>query len=313
MFTSALRSDKAKSSEVASGLRQDFASMNDGASATAGHFSADLPASVRVDARLKLGVERFGAETRLAQRHESGAFRFRFPRAHGRPPEAVTVNIAGGLAGGDRVLAELRVGEGASLAFTSAAAERIYRSAGDTTRLSSRLILETGARALWLPQETILHNGARVERRFEIDIAVDARLLFGEILYFGRRASGEGYDAGMMRESWRVRHAGRLALADETRLDGLALALGADKAALGHHVAMATLLFAHPDAGEALEPVRAVLDAEETLESGATDLGPLVLVRLLSADAARLRGLVLELAALLAARIGMPMPRALLN
>lgn len=313
MFTSALRSDKAKSREVASGSREDFAAMKELAGTAAPCFPADLPASVRVDARLELGVERTGAETRLSRRHESGAFRFRFPRAHGRPPEAVTVNIAGGLAGGDRVSADLRVGEGASLAFTSAAAERVYRSAGDTTRLSSRLVLEAGARALWLPQETILHNGARVERRFEIDIAADARLLFGEMLYFGRRASGEGYDTGTVRESWRVRHAGRLTLADETRMDGLALARGADKAALGHHVAMATLLFAHPDAGEALEPIRTLFPDDGAMEAGATDLGPLVLVRLLSPDAARLRGLVLELAALLAARIGMPMPRALLN
>jgi len=290
MFTSALRSDATDTEPV-----------------------ADLPASVRVDARLELAVERVQEETRLSHRHESGALRFRFPRTHGAPPEAVIVNIAGGLAGGDRVAADIRVGKGAALALSSAAAERVYRSAGDSTRLTSRLRLEPGASLLWVPQETILHDRSVIERRFEIDLAVRSRLVFVEMLYFGRRASGEGFERGMLRESWRVRHGGRLVLAEETRMEGEALSLYAHPAALGHHVAMATLIFAHADAGEVLEPIRAVLSRDEMLESGASDLGPLVLVRLLSPDAARLRRLVLELALFLTARIDLPMPRALLS
>lgn len=291
MFTSASRSDPA---DLRSG-------------------PVDLPASVRVDARLELGVERNGGETRIASRIEAGAFRFRFPRTHGHPPEAVTVNIAGGLAGGDRVSTEITAGEGASISLTSAAAERIYRSAHDTTQLAARLMVKDDATVLWLPQETILHNGSSVQRRFEIDLMRRARLLFAEMLYFGRRAAGEVYDRGSLRESWRLRVSGQLVLADETRMEAEIGSPYTHPAALGLHVAMASVIFACEDAGEALEPIRALLDDEGEVESGATCLGALVLIRLLAPDAARLRALVMRLVKFLAARLGQPLPRALLT
>jgi urease accessory protein len=279
----------------------------------------DLPASVRVDARLRLDIAFADGQSRIIERREAGAFRFRFPRAHGRAPEAVMVNIAGGLAGGDTLGAEIAVGEGATLAVSSAAAERIYRSAGDTTHLSTRLALDPDATALWLPQETILHDGARVSRRIEIEVAASARLVFGEMLFLGRRASGEGYGYGGLRESWRLRREGKLILADETRFGGDFAADILRPAALGSHVAMATLLLAHPDAGDHLAAIRANLDdevqrdADLGLECGASDLGGLVLIRFASHDAARLRARYLRLAERLATLVGQPMPRALMN
>lgn len=278
-----------------------------------GEAFADLPASVRVDARLKLHVRAEAGVTRLCERHEAGAFRFRFPRAHGRPPEAVLVNIAGGLAGGDRVASAISVGEGASLSLTSAAAERIYRSAGSVTELSATLDVADRGTLFWLPQETILHDGARVFRRFSVDLAPAATLVLGEMLYFGRRASGEGFAAGAVRESWRIRRAGRLVLADETRLDGDFSEAILRPAALHRHVAVATLLLAHPDAGEHLQAIRAALPEEPGLEAGASLVEGLVLVRIACDDAARLRAVFLSLAAGLARRFHHPFPRAFSN
>ncbi len=279
-----------------------------------GFPATDLPASVRVDARLKLHVDTSGGRTRLVERREDGALRFRFPRAHGRAPEAIIVNIAGGLAGGDRVAIEIAAGEGASLAVSSAAAERIYRSAGATTRITAALRVGDGATCLWLPQETILHDGARVERRFSVDLAPQATLVFGEMLYFGRRASGEGYGLGALRESWRIRRGGALILADETRLSGDFSQAILRPAALGRHVALATLLLASPQASDHLEAIREALPPEERgLECGATDLGGLVLIRFAAEDAARLRRMFLSMAERLATRVSQPFPRALLN
>lgn len=277
----------------------------------AGLPAPDLPAVVRVDARLKLHVDFHGGATRLTERHEAGAFRFRFPRAHGRAPEAILVNIAGGLAGGDRVTSDIAVGEGASLAVSSAAAERIYRSAGEATRIAMMLDVAAGGTAVWLPQETILHDGARADRRFTITLAEGASLVFGEMLFFGRRASGEGYGRGHLRESWRVRQAGRLILADETRLGGDFSTDILRAAALGGHVALATLLFADANAGEHLDALRALLPDEPDIECGASDLGGLVLIRFASSNAARLRRHVVDMAEFLVRRVAQPLPRAL--
>lgn len=275
--------------------------------------TGDLPASVRVDARLKLHVDFHAGSTRLTERREEGAFRFRFPRAHGRAPEAILVNVAGGLAGGDRVTTEIVAGEGASLSVASAAAERIYRSAGAATALSATLNLADRATLIWLPQETILHDGARVERRFVIDIAPRASLVFGEMLFFGRRASGEGFGLGTLRESWRVRRGGKLILADETRLAGDFSTDIQRPAALHHHVALATLLFAHMDAADHLDAIRAGLADEPGLEVGASDLGGLIFIRMASPDTAQLRRRFVQIAETLVRRMARPMPRAMMN
>lgn len=279
--------------------------------AIAGLPAQDLPAIVRVDARLKLYVDLHAGATRLTERHEAGAFRFRFPRAHGRAPEAILVNIAGGLAGGDRVTSDIAVGEGAALTVSSAAAERIYRSAGDATRIAMTLDVAAGATAVWLPQETILHDGARTDRRFSIHLAEGASLVFGEMLFFGRRASGEGYRRGHLRESWRVRQAGRLILADETRLGGDFSTDILRSAALGGHVALATLLFSAPDCREHLDALRTLLPDEPDIECGASDLGGLILVRFASSNAARLRRHMVDMAEFLVRRVAQPLPRAL--
>jgi len=277
----------------------------------AGLSPPDLPSAVRVDARLRLHVDYHDGATRIADRHEAGASRFRFPRAHGRAPEAILVNIAGGLAGGDRVTCEVVVGEGASLAVSSAAAERIYRSAGEATRISMTLGVAAGATAIWLPQETILHDGARIRRRFDIDLAAGASLVFGEMLFLGRRASGEGFGRGSLRESWRVRRAGRLILADETRLGGDFSTDILRAAALGGHVALATLILAHAEAGEHLDLIRALLPDEPDIECGASDLGGLILIRFASSNAAHLRRHVVDMAGFLVQRVAQPLPRAL--
>lgn len=274
---------------------------------------ADLPQSVRVDARLKLHVDFHDGATRLTERREDGAFRFRFPRAHGRPPEAILVNVAGGLAGGDRVAIEVMVGEGASLSISSAAAERVYRSAGSTTLLNANLTLGERATGLWLPQETILHDGARIERRFDIDLAPLATLVFGEMLYFGRRASGEGYGLGAFRESWRVKCGGKLILADETRLSGDFSTDLCRPTALADHVAVATLLLASGQASEHLDGIRGALPDEPGLEWGASDLGGLVLLRFASKDAALLRRVFLLAARYFSGLVAQPFPRALMN
>ncbi|MCZ8186036.1 MAG: urease accessory protein UreD [Beijerinckiaceae bacterium] len=272
-----------------------------------------LPSAVRVGARLRLGLAHLDGQSRLTERHEAGAFRFRFPRAHGRPPEAVLVNVAGGLAGGDSVSIELRLGPGAELTLTSATAERIYRSDGSPTRLSNKLEIGPDARMLWLPQETILFEQAAIERQFEIDLAATGRLVLGEMLYFGRVASGETFTCGAIRDRWRLRREGRLAFAEDLRLDLAGGGALRDPVALGEHVALGTLLLALDEPQDLLSAIRDILAEEPGLEIGTTLIDGLVLLRAAGKDAALLRRRLLQVARFVLGRIGLPYPRAFTN
>ncbi len=133
---------------------------------------------------------------------------------------AALLNTGGGLAGGDAVGVALALDPGARLTLATAAAETVYRSLGDATRLDVSLRLAPGAALEWIPQETILFDGAALERRGEIAMEGDARLLLAEMLVFGRAARGESITALRLRDRWRLRRDGRLLWADALRLDG---------------------------------------------------------------------------------------------
>lgn len=271
-----------------------------------------LPASVRVAAELRLGVARIDGQSRLTDRHEAGAFRFRFPRAHGRAPEAVLVNVAGGLAGGDCVSIDLHCGRDAELTLSSATAERIYRSDGAATLLTNRLRVAEGGRLCWLPQETILFEGSALRRSVTVELAATAQAIIGEMMVFGRIAAGEILTESALHDRWRIRRAGKLVLAEDLRFGAgrpgdLRLPI-----ALGRATAMATLVLALPEPEGLLDALRN-LPEPAGLEQGSTLVDGLVILRLASEDAAILRQHALALARFALDRTAMPFPRAFTN
>src|SRR5262249_61414572 len=149
---------------------------------------------------------------------EQGSLRVRFPGAAGRELEAVLVNTAGGMAGGDRVGIDIAVGPDAAVLLGTAAAEKVYRSTGSATNVAITLDLAAGAHLRWLPQETILFDRARLSRTIDVAMAEDASLVLAEAIVFGRSAMGETVEGGALTDRWRVRVGGRLVFAESVRL-----------------------------------------------------------------------------------------------
>jgi urease accessory protein len=184
-------------------------------SASSADFAANRArGAVAFDVRLRDGA------TRRRHLHESGSLRVRFPSPEGCGLSAVLINTAGGIAGGDRFDIEIAAGEGTRLTLTTAAAEKVYRAAGEAARLNIALKVAEGAHLSWLPQETILFDRARISRRIDIDLAEGASLLLCEIVVFGRAAMGERMRSGEFVDRWRVRRGGRLVFAETVRLEG---------------------------------------------------------------------------------------------
>ena len=241
------------------------------------------PSSRRARGELRADFRRIGPRTEPNRAFETGGYRLRMPRSHGPHCEAVMVNTGGGMAGGDHAGFGFRCGAGADVTLTSTAAEKIYRSDGASTRLTVALDIEAGGRLDWLPQETILFDGADLNRTVGVSLAADATLLLGEMLVFGRLAMGETVRSGALRDSWRVRRAGALVFAEEVALSGDITAT-LDRVALGAGArAVATLLFISPTAESRLEEVRAAL-SDAGCTAGASAWNGLLTVRALSAS-----------------------------
>lgn len=265
-----------------------------------------LPAYVRASGGVRLDLAVTGRGTRAMRIAESGGYRVRCPRAHGGPCEAILINTAGGMAGGDHMRVDVSAGECASAIITTQAAEKIYRAQGDPTRIDTSLTLAAGAQLHWLPQETILFNASRLERTLKVEMAGDAELVLCESVIFGRAAMGETVRTGLLRDQWRVRRNGQLIFADDVRLIGpIAQTMAACAIAKGAH-ALATMVLVAPDAASRLEPARIAL-AGAPCEAGASVMDGMLIARLIAHDGLSLRN---TLARLLMACRDAPMPKA---
>ncbi len=206
-----------------------------------------------------------------------------FPRSQ-HALEAIVINTAGGLTGGDRVSLNAVAETGAHVSLTTQAAERAYRSAEGYAVANSHLTVEAGAQLSWLPQELILFEGAALRRNLRIELASDTQLLMVEPVVFGRAAMGERLHHVSFHDRIEISRNGAPLYRDAVQLDG---DLVAQMARLARGAgAMASLVFVAPDAERHLNAVRAMLP--ET--GGASLLQPdLLAIRLVADDSFELR------------------------
>jgi urease accessory protein len=229
----------------------------------------------------------------LADLYEGGGLRLRFPR-NAQTCEAVLVNTGGGIIGGDRAELAFDVDAGADAMITTQSAEKIYRAQNVPAEIALSLTAGTGARLEWLPQETILFEGAKLKRSFSLDMADDARVTLLEATTFGRLAMGEDRINGMLADTWRLRRGGKLVYADHLKLtDGIGATL--DRKTCGDG-ARATALFLHiaPEAESLIDLARERL-AHAPCAWGASAWNGLLAIRLLSPQPEHIRSALVPL------------------
>jgi urease accessory protein len=233
------------------------------------------------------GAVRVAFAPGLTELYQRSPCRVLMPRIDGRAGgETVLINTAGGIAGGDRLSFEMSATRGARPLFTTQAAEKVYRALDSSARIETRISASAGAHLEWLPQETIVFDGGRLDRSTEISLAGDCRILALEALVFGRAAHGETLSHGAIRDRWRVRRDGTLIWADNFLLSGDIAAQIRRPALLGGAGAVATAIYASSDAVVRLEEAREALSG---VPAGATVIDNLLIVRIAAHDGAALR------------------------
>jgi urease accessory protein len=217
--------------------------------------------------------------TRIMDIFQRSPIRIMFPRAGGGAvEEAVLVNTAGGIAGGDRLECDVTALANASIAVTSQAAEKVYRALNEPARIATKLRACEAAKLAWLPQETIVFNWARVIRETEIELASGAELLALEWLVLGRTAHGEEVVGGQITDSWRVRKDGRLIWADSFRATDEIFPHLHRRALLSNCKAVGTLIYFGPYLDARLEFMRDIAPSLECY-CASTSVGGLIIVR----------------------------------
>lgn len=251
----------------------------------------------------RLSVKLSAGESRIHRLFQEGSARIRVPRVpRGFPLEAVLINTAGGLTGGDRMGWEFEAGEGARMVLATQACEKTYKAHGTSeAQVSVQLKLHPSSALAWLPQETILFDRARLRRSIEVDMEAGSRLLMVEPVVYGRLAMNESVTEGLFRDRWRIRLDGRLIHAEETRL-GPDIAAALERSAVADGgLAMATVVMIAPDAEAKLAAVRALIGAFggashvlQRHQTGKRQTGKL-LARIVAADSYELRKILVPL------------------
>ncbi len=234
----------------------------------------------------RLSVIRLDGETRLKSLYQQGNAKLRIPRCRAaNTAEAVMINTAGGMTGGDDLSWEFDAGPGTALSLTTQASEKVYRSLGGTAVTAVTVNAAEGSRLSWLPQETILFNRCRFQRTITAHLSSGSQALFVEPMVFGRAAMDENVTGGSIRDRWRICLDGTLLHAEDFSIDGniagslksAAIANGAD--------AFATVLLISPEAEAFVEDARRIVGHT----GGASAWGGKLLIRLISANGYELR------------------------
>ena len=243
------------------------------------------------EASLQLAFLHRDAATVLARCRHTGPLRVQKPLYPEGPAccHAVVLHPPAGICGGDTLRIEVGVDAGAHALLTTPGAGKWYRSAGPTAEQIVSIRVAAGGAAEWLPQESIVFDGAEARMRTEVALEPGARFIGGETLCFGRRASGESFLRGSLRLANDIRVGSRRLWHERGHIDGGSHLLRSP-VGLGGFTVSSTLLAAGADtSAETLAACRAAVAPEAGAQCGVTAMPQLFVGRYLghSAEAAR--------------------------
>ncbi len=203
------------------------------------------PAAASWKAELRLGFERRGGRTVLAERRHDGPLvvqKSLYPEGDA-VCHAIIVHPPAGVAGGDELELNASSAEGAHALLTTPGAGKWYRSAGPWAAQTLRF--DVAGALEWLPQETIVYDGAMARLETEVRLQGDARYLGWEILCLGRTGSGERFGKGEIRLGTRLYCDGKLLWLERGSIEGGGALLDSPAGLQGKPVC-ATLVAAGP-------------------------------------------------------------------
>lgn len=206
----------------------------------------------------------------VTELRQVGSAKAMMPRVHVGPAEVVFLNTAGGVTGGDRLSYRFAV-SGTTAMATTQTAERAYRRGQEgVAQVDITLEVGAGAKGLWLPQETILYDGAALHRTTRANLAGDAELCLCDSFVFGRVAMGEAVQRLDLKDKRDVWRDGRPVLIDPLWM-GDADLCRAGMAGLGPARAVAVVHLIASDAADRLARLRGVLPGDGSAAASAWD------------------------------------------
>lgn len=169
---------------------------------------------------------------------------------------SVILHTAGGVVGGDRLTLSVDLHPQSQALLTTAAASKIYRSSGAEARQAVQIVVKENASLEWLPQETIVFNGAIYRQDLRVELFPGATWLAWEITRLGRTASRETFTMGEWRSQTEVWQQGRCLWIDRQLITGGSSMLDSPHGLAGYPVIGSLVWLGKPFAPEWMPKLR---------------------------------------------------------
>ena len=104
--------------------------------------------------------------------------------------------------------------------LTTPGAGKWYRTHASPARQSLEFTVASRASLEWLPQETILFDGAAAHMHTKVALEAGAVYTGWEILCFGRAASGQKFSSGVLVQQTEILADGKLLWSERARIEG---------------------------------------------------------------------------------------------
>jgi urease accessory protein len=166
------------------------------------------PGAARIgrDGALRLRFERRGPVTVVAGCWYTLPLQVLAPVALDDPAAVVSIlNPTGGLVGGDRLSIDVHAGPGTHAVLTTPSATRVYRTDGEDSIQTVRLLIGPRAVIEWVPDHTIPFAGSAYRQTFDVDMDETARLILVDAFSAGRVARGEAWRFAVLESAVSVR------------------------------------------------------------------------------------------------------------
>ncbi len=177
-----------------------------------------------------------------------------------------------GIVGGDDLRVKVGLREGAHALLTTPGATRWYFSRGIYAQVQQVATVAAGSTLEWLPQETLIFDGAHARLMTQIQLEGDAQFCGWEILGLGRPAVGEAFERGSIDFRLEIYRDGQPLLMERQRTGSKGMP------GFGDNTACATFVLTGCDA-RTLEASRVGLERVENAICAATLIGDVLIVR----------------------------------
>lgn len=233
-------------------------------------------------AELELWFELNQGMTRLMRRRHVGPLAVQsafYPEEDGSA-HIYLLHPPGGVAGGDQLEINCHLGAGARAVLTTPGATKFYRSEQGRSQQHVKVDVGAGGVCEYLPQETILFNGADASICTDISLGGDSVYMGWEFVSFGRPAAGERFTNGSMRQRVRILREGRPIWFEQFHLPAKGPALGSPFAFAGRPI-VGTMVYAGPIFENVAEKIRNLLGESAKQVFSVTELERVLVCRYL--------------------------------